>query len=287
MTYAKLRDLKDNDLVWNGQIISKILNGVAIPFMEGIQIDGSPITLDYDPNRIIWRNEIAGILSIGLWASDTNGVIEEDDYNNSLSGLETAISDEIKVILLKTIGEEVQDDKETELLHAFANSSLKQLLGEHTGDSKDEFPALSNVAETLATGEGNLKVIKLSDFDSLNKIYTSTIDALSENTYKSVYLMYTMSDKLAEPMSTDTMPTWGSMKWKREMPRIGEVLKTLADDDNAIEIDTIKDNMDNDSEIKKETFRRIELNIAYSEALENMFANTLKDALEDPIDNPL
>jgi len=281
MTYGKLRDLKDSDDVWSGVVVTKILNGIAIPFIEGMEIDGAGITLDYDPSRIVWRNELGGIVNIGLWASDTDGEITDSDYNNTLDGLESAIGDEIKVVLLRTLGEEAQTEKNTELLHAFANASLKQLLGEHTGDSKDEFPALANVADTLATGEGNLKSIKLSDFDSLNRIYTSTIDALSDNTYKSIYLMYTMSDKLADPMSTPTMPDWTSIKWKREMPRIGEVLKTLADDDEAIVIDEIKDNMENDSEIKKETFRRIELNIGYSEALENMFASTLKSSLKD------
>lgn len=286
MTYRKLSELKDSQDVWSGRVITKILNGVAIPFIEGMEIDGASITLDYDASRIIWKNELAGIINIGLWASDTDGIINDTDYNNTLSGLESAIGDDIKVIVLRTLGEEVQTEKNTELLHAFANASLKQLLGEHTGDSKDEFPALANVADTLATGEGNLKAIRLSDFDNLNRIYTSTIDALSDNTYKSIYLMYTMSDKLSDPMSTPNMPSWTSIKWKREMPRIGEVLKTLADDDEAIVIDEIKDSMENDSEIKKETFRRIELNIGYSEALENMFENALENSLKDEVNNP-
>ena len=98
--------------------------------------------------------------------------------------------------------------------------------------------------------------------------------------------MYIMADKLSEPMATSEMPNWTSAKWEYEMPRIGEVLKTLANDDDAIVIAEIQDNMDENSEIKRITFERIETHIAYSEALENFFAKTLEDALKDEAENP-
>ena len=286
MTYRKLDNLEKENKVWNGVVISKVLNGVALPFIEAIDIDGTPLELDYNKENIIWRNEIRSIVKIGLWSSDVNGEIDDADYNNSVNSITTAFGDELKVIVLKTLGEEVQETKQTELLHAFANSAIKQLLGEHTDDSRIECPVLSEVSVTMAEGEGNLMTIKLSKFDNLTEIKTATVDSLEINTYKSKYLMYIMSDKLNEPMNTPAMVDWTSAKWEYEMPRIGEVLKTLANDDDAIVIAEIQDNMDENSEIKRITFERIEDNIAYSEALENMFAKTLEDALKDEEENP-
>ena len=287
MTYNKLDKLEKENKIWNGQVITKVLNGVALPFVEAIDIDGTAIDLDYNKDNIIWRNEIRSIVSIGLWASDTNGEIDEADYENSVSSITNAFGDEIKVIVLKTLGEEIQDAKQTELLHAFANSALKQLLGEHIDDAKVEFPVLAEVSETMADGVGNLMTIKLSKFDNLTEIKVDTINSLEVNTYKSIYLMHIMSDKLNEPMYTPNMVNWNSNKWMLEMPRIGEVLKTLANDDDAVVIEEIRENMEGeDSEIKRVTFERIELNIAYSEALENMFSHTLEKSLKDEVDNP-
>ena len=452
MTYRKIDDLANNDTVWEGKVITILLNGLAIPFVEGINIDGSPVTITYDKNNIKWQNELRGIVNIGLWASDTDGVITESDYNNTMESMTSAFGDNIKVIVLKTLGDEIQDDKETELLHAFANGALAALLTGEINDAKYECVALANIANVLddntsdnyegygsidvstisdkvsgklpeaqfrlltARLESNISISKylqnnisekvaptldksswtgskwesemgrlnnvidtldpdsegyfqmdtisdqfdvikhvtlialedntpeslilqdmfgdalidqilltskseitdwekemtglitvaitmendenklaLSSLTTITSVKTVTIDELELNVHKSIVLMNTMAKTLAEPMSTESMKNadgksaWSSAKWQREMPRIGEVLKTLANDDDAIIIDEV--NMGEDSEIKRITFERIEDNIAYSEALQNMFKNVMssiedtendKDTFPDP-----
>ena len=438
ITLAKLDNLAKTDKVWSGVAVSRIFNGLVIPFVDGIEVDGTSITLDYDKSKIIWRNELKSMVLIGLWANDTDGNIE-NDYDNSISTITDAFGDTLKVRVLKTLGEEVQDEKQNELLHALANATLKQLLGAEVGDAKDECPALANVANILddnetdsykgygsivvstlsskATGalpeaqfktltntlsinistsnylqkvvsdnlatsldksswngdkweiemtavdnvaqemdpdsEGNIAMgsinesmnevkdamlvelqentpyseilqdvfaetlvnntlidnksditdwelemdglitvartmetdgkLKMSELNEILIIRVRTVDSLKYNTHKSIVLMNTMTKNLSEPMSTPNMSSWARDKWQREMPRIGEVLKTLASDptdfDDAITISEV--NMGEDSEIKRVTFERIEDNIAYSEALQNMFKNAMKD-VEEP-----
>ena len=54
-----------------------------------------------------------------------------------------------------------------------------------------------------------------------------------------------MANSLAEPMSTPTMLTeiktsaWSGEKWASEMPKINNVLKTLADENNEIKVNEI------------------------------------------------
>lgn len=283
-TIRKIDNLANANKVWSGKAVSKILNGLVIPFIEDIQIDGSSTTISYDKSKIKWQNELKAIVEIGLWANDTDND-PSNDYDNNINTITNSFGDVIKVKVLDVLGENVQDDKENELLHAFANAALSQLFDGNTGDSKDECPALASVAYTLADSEGKFT---LSSLNSLTQVYVSTIDALEANTYKSVVLMDKIAYTLSTPMSTPSMldssnrSAWTSDKWYREMPRIGEVLKTLANDDDAIIIDDA--NMGEDSEIKRKTFERLEENIAYSEALENMFKNAMS-SVEDS-DNP-
>ena len=436
MTYKKIDDLAKNDTVWEGKVITILLNGLALPFVEGISVDGSPITITYDKDNIKWQNELKGIVNIGLWASDTDGEITEEDYANTVGSMTDAFGDTIKVRVLKTLSEEIQDDKETELLHAFANGALKALLTGDLNDAKYECVALANIANVLDDntsddyeGYGNIEIstindkvsgklpeaqfrllttrleenisiskylqnnindklaptldksswdgdkwesefglvnnvidtldpdsegyfqmstisdsfdvikhdtlisletntpeslilqdmfsealigqdlltnkeevtnwslemtglisvavtmensdnkLELSSLSNVTSVKVATIDELELNVHKSIVLMNTMAKTLSTPMSTDSMvdsnnkSAWSSAKWQREMPRIGEVLKTLANDDDAIIIDDA--NMGEDSEIKRITFERIEDNIAYSEALQNMFKNAM------------
>jgi len=443
MTYKKLDNLSNNAKVWQGKVITKLLNGLALPFIDTIDVDGNPIELEYDKDKIVWKNEIKGIVNIGVWASDTDGVITDSDYDNTVGSLTNAFSDTLKVKVLNVLGEEVQDDKHNELLHALANGMLKELLGSDVGDSKFECPALSNIANILDDntsdsymGYGNIVIseieskatnalpeaqfktltntlsnnianskylqkvidsnlatsvdksswdgvkwesemkaidnvaqemdpdtsgniamstistsmeevkdsmlveleentpnseilqdvfsdtlvsnslisnksditdwdlemsglitvartmedsnnkIKLSELNTITTIRVRTIESLKTNTYKSVVLKNTMTNNLSEPMSTPSMSIWSDLKWEREMPRICEVLKTLANDptdyDEAILIDDV--NMGEDSEIKRITFQRIEDNIAYSEALQNMFKEAMS-SVEDS-ENP-
>ena len=449
-TLAKIDNISKSTKIWspNAKVIIKMLNGLVIPFMEDIEIDGSTITMEYNKDNIIWKNELASIVQIGLWANDTDNDLS-NDYDNPVSSITNAFGSTIKVRVLKSLGEEVQDAKQTELLHAFANSAMKKFLGDDILDAKYECPSLANVANILddntdeaylaygsielstigdktegampeaqfkkltnvlsievanskylrntlsykiasdvdkstwtgekwssemisvdivcqdidGDSEGNIKLseisnsmntlkdsmlvnlqietktslilqdifadallsndmikgktditnwndevdglipvvrtleddtnkVELSKVSNLTEIYTSTIDNLEICTHKSIVLMNTMAKNLSDPMSTPTMKNaddtsaWSSAKWEYEMPRIGEVLKTLANDDDAIVIADIQDNMDENSEIKRITFQRIEDNIAYSEALENMFAKTLEDSLKDEAENP-
>jgi len=287
-TIRKLDTLANSQKVWSGKAVSKILNGLVIPFIEDIQIDGSTTTITYDKSKIKWQNELKAIVEIGLWANDTDND-PSNDYDNNVNSITNSFGDVIKVKVLDVLGENVQDAKENELLHAFANAALNQLFDNKAGDSKDECPALASVAYTLADSEGKFT---LSSLDSLTQIYVSTVDALEANTYKSIVLMDKIAYTLSTPMSTPSMlnaedrSAWSSEKWQREMPRIGEVLKTLANDDDAIIIDDA--NMGEDSEIKRKTFERIEENIAYSEALQNMFKNAMSSVedSENPYDFP-
>ena len=442
-TIAKVDELSKSTKIWapNTKVVTKMLNGLVIPFIDDIQIDGDDITIDYNKNNIIWKNELASMVQLGLWANDTDND-PSNDYNNPISSITDAFGDTVKVRVLKSLGEEIQDSKQTELLHAFANAAMKKFLGNDILDAKYECPALANVANILddntsngylgygtieistigdkteapmpeaqfkkltrslsvevvnskylrntlapkiaadvdkstwsatkwgaemtsvdvicqdidGDASGNIELSKISDnmntlkdsmlvnlqvetktslilqdifgdallnnnminaksditnwdsevdglipvvrtledsdnkvelnvLSNLNVIYTDTVDELEVSTHKSIVLMNTMAKNLAEPMSTPTMKNtddtsaWSSTKWSNEMPHIGEVLKTLAKDDDSIVIDELE--MDENSEIKKKTFMRIEEHIAFSEALENMFADALYDALYD------
>ena len=287
LTYYKLNALSDNDKVWGGMAVTKLLNGLALPFINTIDIDGTPISLNYDKDKIIWRNELKGIVNVGIWVDNPNNVIDASDYEKPVSNLVDAFGDTIKVKVLDMLGAEVQESKKTELLHAVANGALNSIFNDEVGDSRKECPALASVAYTLADNDG---MITLSELDNLTVIYVSTINALNDNIGDSIVLMDKMANNLSAKMSTPSMldtnnrSAWNSTKWNREMPRIGEVLKSLAKDDDSILIDDAS--MGEDSEIKKVTFERLEDNIAYSEALQHMFSSAFEPDSDNPYDLP-
>ncbi|MCR5307906.1 MAG: hypothetical protein K6E24_02805 [bacterium] len=220
-----------------------------------------------------WEIEMTAVDNVAQEMDpDSEGNIAMGSINESMNEVKDAMLVELQE---NTPYSEILQD-------VFAETLVNNTLIDNKSDITDwelEMDGLITVARTMET-DGKLK---MSELNEILIIRVRTVDSLEDNTHKSIVLMNTMTKNLSEPMSTPNMSSWARDKWQREMPRIGEVLKTLASDptdfDDAITISEV--NMGEDSEIKRVTFERIEDNIAYSEALQNMFKNAMKD-VEEP-----
>ncbi|MBP5445549.1 MAG: hypothetical protein J6Y28_05180 [Acholeplasmatales bacterium] len=285
LTFRKLDNLADNDKVWNGKVVTKLLNSVAIPFVEDMIVNKEKVDIDYSKPDFKWRVELKNIVNLGLWASDTDGDIT-NDYNNTVGSLDGSLTDELGDGLLRSLPNNVPNSYILQdiLSDSLVTNNLIGMESEITNWNL-EMEGLSNVAVTME--DEVTHKLNLNTLNNITEVYKETVIELETNTHKSVILMNTMARTLAEPMSTPEMKdendrsAWVSSKWQKEMPHIGDVLLTFAGDAENAKIVVADLDMDENSEIKFITLKSLETNIAYSEALENMFAKTLEDSIKD------
>lgn len=280
-----LKGIVNTEVLVRSKIVGKIVESVLKNTLGDIQYNGQNIGFNksvFNDANFNIHNELKALVKI-----------LEDGYGEDFAvGDLNNISDVSKV---GQICKMLQSDgmKESLLGKELFSKTLQTLVTTMEPESDysnvtwvDEIAPMSELLSTTFDTNDSMTSINLS-FDTIK---VATLDSIEANISKSALLQNKMANSLAKPMSTPTMLTeiktsaWSGEKWASEMPRINNVLKTLANENNEIIVDNL--NMNKESEIKRITFEQIENHIAYSEALENMLKNALKDSLLADIDNP-
>ena len=275
-----LKGIVNTEVLVRSKIVGKMVESVLKNTLGDIQYNGQNIGFNksvFNDANFNIHNELKALVKI-----------LEDGY-----GEDFAVGDLNNISDISKVGQicnMLQSDgmKESLLGKELFSKTLQTLVTTMEPESDysnvtwvDEIAPMSELLSTTFDTDASMTSINLS-FDTIK---VATLDVIEAQIGTSVLLQNKMANSLAEPMSTPTMLTeiktsaWSGEKWASEMPKINNVLKTLADENNEIKVNEI--NMTEESEIKQITFRQIEANIADSEALENMFKKTLEDSLKD------
>ena len=280
LSVRTLKGIVDTEILIRSKIVGKLVESVLKNTLGDIKYNDQNIGFNkevFNDANFNIHNELKALVKI---LEDGYGLDFKIGNLNSLDSVSTAgqITN-----MLKSDGM-----KDSVLGKELFSKTLETLVT--TVDSESDYSNVTWVDEIAPMAE----IISTFGTDTImsditlafDKISVSTLDAIEEQIGTSILLQNKMANSLAEPMSTPSMLTpiiktsaWDGAKWNYEFPRINKVIKTLANENNEIVVNEI--NMTEESEIKQATFRQIEANIAYSEALENMFKKTLHDSLFD------
>lgn len=263
LTIEKLDKMSKESSIWSSTFVNKLLNDVVLDFMQNIDLNGNTITIDVDKSKIKWQNEIKAIVEIALACNDGN-------MKAPISSIADSFGDEIKIDVLNTLSEQIQESKNTIVLHSFANGILKSFFNLDV-ESRRELPAITNVASTMAV-DGAINLNNLSD--SLNDgIKDTTLDALKVNTPNSKVLQDVFGDAL---VSSGRITDKSEIEdWDSELDGLIPVAKTLENSSNVLDLDSLS----NITSVKLETIKLLGTSVHKSIVLMNTMAETLSDPM--------